>query len=173
MPQPAIVVGVTPWQPDAVVHEAVKFAAKLHCRVVCVSVDLSRYVTETRADGSIIAASIDSDAGGVIVEEFDPGLADRIRQLAATADVECEFVASAGNPGRVLTKVANEHDAVMIVVGTRSATFGGTVREFFSGSVAVNLAHRQHRPVLVVPLDPASGDGALPWDGPRPVDERS
>ena len=173
MTHPAIVVGVTPWQPDSVVHEALKFAAKLHCVVVCVSVDLSRYVTDTRADGSIIAAPIDSDAGGVIVEEFDPGLATRIRQFAATAEVECEFIASAGDPGRVLTRVAKEHDALMIVVGTRSATFGGTVREFFSGSVAVNLAHRQHRPVLVVPVDPVSGDGALPWDGPRPVGERA
>lgn len=162
---PTIVVGVTAWQPDAVVDQALKFAVRLHGRVLFVSVDLSRYVTETRADGSVVAASIDPDVGDVIVEEFEPGLAERLRGLAMTAGVECDFLASPGNADRVLAEAANERDAVMIVVGTRNATFGGTLREFFSGSVAANLAHRQHRPVLVVPVDPVSGDAALPWDG--------
>ena len=36
------------------------------------------------------------------------------------------------------------------------------MREFFTGSVAARLAHRQSRPVLVVPLeDPAADDEDL------------
>lgn len=166
MSEPVIIVGVTPWQPDSVVVEAIELAARLHGRILCVSVDLSRYVVETRPDGSVVAESVDPDIGDVVVEEFDSALADRIRNLNNGARVRCDFLASAGNPGRVLADVANEHDALMIVVGTRNATFGGSVREFFSGSVAASLAHRQHRPVVVIPVNPVSAvDDALPWDG--------
>jgi hypothetical protein len=37
------------------------------------------------------------------------------------------------------------------------------MREFFTGSVAVQLAHHQHRPVLMIPLDPTGPDAPLPW----------
>ena len=43
-------------------------------------------------------------------------------------------------------------DAQLIVVGTRKRGIGESIREFFTGSVAARLAHRQHRSVLVVPL---------------------
>ena len=39
-----------------------------------------------------------------------------------------------------------------------------SMREFFRSSVAVHLAHRQHRPVLVVPLSPVDDGRALPWE---------
>jgi hypothetical protein len=38
------------------------------------------------------------------------------------------------------------------------------VREFFAGSVALHLSHRQARPVVVVPLAPVSRAQALPWE---------
>ncbi|MGV8885026.1 MAG: universal stress protein [Microbacteriaceae bacterium] len=160
-----IVIGITASQPEAVVREALRLAQLLRCRLLCVGVDESRYVTDTQSDGSIVAMSINSDNGDIVIEEFDPQLSARIRTLAATSHVECEFFATAGNPSRVLAAVANDRDALMIVVGTRGASFGGTLREFFSGSVAANLAHRQHRPVLVVPLAPVALGEQLPWDG--------
>jgi nucleotide-binding universal stress UspA family protein len=115
-------------------------------------VDESRRVIESRTDGSVLAESIDPDAGDVIVEKFDETMADRISAMSQIAGVECDFLASAGSPALALAQAAEESDAIMTVVRTRDATFRGTLREFFSGSVAVNLAHRQHRPVLVVRL---------------------
>jgi nucleotide-binding universal stress UspA family protein len=53
---------------------------------------------------------------------------------------------------------------MMIVVGTREPGFRGTVHEFINGSVAAQLAHRQHRPVVVIPLNPVTDDDELPWN---------
>ena len=36
--------------------------------------------------------------------------------------------------------------------GRRKRGIGESIREFFTGSVAARLAHRQHRSILVVPL---------------------
>jgi hypothetical protein len=38
------------------------------------------------------------------------------------------------------------------------------MQEFFGGSVAVHLAHRQHRPVVVIPLAPVAFRDELPWE---------
>jgi len=70
----------------------------------------------------------------------------------------------AGDPGRALGRLAEAVNARYIVVGTREASVRETLREFFQGSVASHLAHRQHRPVLVVPLNPVAGDQTLPWE---------
>jgi nucleotide-binding universal stress UspA family protein len=40
----------------------------------------------------------------------------------------------------------------MIIVGSRRGGLRSTMHEFFGGSVAAHLAHRQPRPVVVVPL---------------------
>jgi nucleotide-binding universal stress UspA family protein len=52
----------------------------------------------------------------------------------------------------------------LIVVGTRHPGVRAGAREFFGGSVAVHLAHRQHRPVLVIPLAPTPHGTKLPWE---------
>jgi len=48
--------------------------------------------------------------------------------------------------------LAEQVDARLLVVGTRKRGFGESIREFFTGSVAARLAHRQTRPILVVPI---------------------
>ena len=53
-------------------------------------------------------------------------------------------------------------DAELIVVGSRSGV-RASMREYFGGSVAVHLAHRQHRPVVIVPLA-ARAESPLPWE---------
>jgi nucleotide-binding universal stress UspA family protein len=40
----------------------------------------------------------------------------------------------------------------MIIVGSRRGGLRSTMHDFFGGSVAAHLAHRQPRPVVVVPL---------------------
>lgn len=166
MTAPTILVGVAAWQPDSVALTAIDLAARLGASILFVTVDMSRQLVDTEPDGSILAESFDSDSGDVIIEHFDARLEKHLHELAARRDVPCRFLASAGNPADVLGHAANDVDALMIVVGTRKAKLSATVREFFSGSVAVSLAHRQHRAVLVVPVEPVTGDTHLPWDGP-------
>jgi nucleotide-binding universal stress UspA family protein len=64
-----------------------------------------------------------------------------------------------GDPALALKHLAETVDARLLVVGTRKRGLGESIREFFTGSVAARLAHRQHRPILVVPLgDPVPDD---------------
>jgi nucleotide-binding universal stress UspA family protein len=159
-----LVVGVMPRQSDRVVQEAMQFARMLSASLVLASVDTTRYTTGHNADGSVAALSIDPDAAEVITEEFDPELAERLRAAVGPSGVPFEFRALAGDPAHELARLAHELDAVAIVVGTRKPGLRTTAHEFFNGSVAVHLAHRQHHPVIVVPIDPVAHDARLPWE---------
>jgi nucleotide-binding universal stress UspA family protein len=70
-----------------------------------------------------------------------------------------------GDPALALIQLADELDASLLVVGTRKRGLGESLREFLTGSVAARLSHRQHRPVLVVPLgEPLAPDEELVWE---------
>ena len=88
--------------------------------------------------------------------------------MAGDAGVPVEFRELAGGIGHAMARLAEVLDAEMIVVGSRR---GGGMRtsmhEFFGGSVAVHLAHRQPRPLVVIPLSPKP-QGRLPWDQHHP-----
>lgn len=149
-----VVVGVVHGQPSVVAAEAAVFAQRFGAHLVCATVDTARYPVDTREDGSVLAAAIDPDVVDDVVEVFDPGL---LASLAAVLDplpVTWSVRALAGGAARELARLADELDAAMIVVGTREAGLKGSLRELVNGSVAAQLAHRQHRPVVVVPLNP-------------------
>lgn len=60
--------------------------------------------------------------------------------------------------GEVVTEIcraADEHDAAVIVVGSRDK---GLLGRLLEPSVADGVVHRAHRPVLVVSGDPRGGD---------------
>ena len=174
--QPTLVVGVVAGQPDSVAAQAAALAARLGARLVCATVDPGRYLVEERPDGGIRSAPLDPDlvepeprrdeagADSDPVDRMDPKLEARLHALLDPTGVRWETRALAGDPARALARLAETLDAMMIVVGTRRAGLGGTLREAFGGSVAVHLAHRQHRPVVVVPLSPVGLDAALPWE---------
>lgn len=164
MSQPSIIVGIGRYQSDSVVTQALLFAANFHARLICVSVDVTRYVVGRSDDGTVRASPYDADSSGPIDEVIAPDVVERIRTRALAANVECEFLATAGDPTVELSKAADAASALMIVIGTRKTGFGGTVHQFFAGSVAASLAHRQHRPVVVIPLDPVGMAEPLPWD---------
>lgn len=162
-----VVVGVTSSQPRTVVEQALVFARRFGASLVCVQVDPARFVVDSGPDGVVVAAPFDPDGGDVIDEEFDPDVVAWAAPLAERAGVSCRFVATAGDPARMLAQVSDEVGAILIVVGTRRPTLGATVRQFFAGSVSAGLTHRQRRPVVVVPLDPVSPETTLPWDTER------
>lgn len=163
----SIVVGVVPGQPSTVVATAAAFAERFDADLVCASVDASRYTVVREPDGEIVAMPIDSDLADEAREEFDPGLRAAVAEVLDRRPVRWSVRALAGGPAQELAGLAEELDAAMIVVGTREPGLRGSLREFFSGSVAVQLAHRQHRPVVVVPLSPVGADGELPWQDRR------
>ncbi len=160
-----VVVGVIPGGPPAVVAAAARFAAAFDAELVCAVVDPSRYALPGDAGGAAQATSIDPDLADDAALEFDPDVETAIAEALAGTGVRWSTRVLAGGPSAELTRLADELDAAMIVVGTRQAGFRGTMHEFFSGSVAVQLAHHQHRPVVVVPLHPVGMDAPPPWQG--------
>ncbi|HEV7624247.1 MAG TPA: universal stress protein [Amnibacterium sp.] len=167
--EPVIVVGVLPDQPLWVVQVAGEFARTFHARLVCVTVDATRYVLQDLPDGTLISAPIDPETGG---DEpvFPPERLDEIEGLLAPMNVRWSMRELVGEAATSLMSVADEENALMIVVGTRQNGFTGAVRRFFGGSVAVRLSHRQYRPVVVVPIAPAEDDRRMPWDADDVVD---
>lgn len=159
-----VVVGVVPGQPPAVVVTAAIFARHFRAHLVCAWVDAARYTLDTLQDGTVVSMNIDPELADESVESVDPALRASISEALHDRDVPWSVRALAGGPAQELSRLADELDAAMIVVGTREPGVRGTLHEFFGGSVAAQLAHRQHRPVLVVPLDPVGLDGRLPWD---------
>jgi nucleotide-binding universal stress UspA family protein len=167
---PTVLVGVVPGQPTAVVAAAARFAERFGAELVCASVDVGRYTVDHQPDGTVVSNSIDADLVDDIVEQFDPALRATLAEVLDNRSVpdnhhpvRWSVRALAGGAAQELAGLADELDAAMIVVGTRKAGMRGSLHEFFNGSVAVQLAHRQHRPVVVVPLDPVGPESVLPW----------
>ncbi|WP_104164103.1 universal stress protein [Cryobacterium sp. N22] len=161
---PPVVVGVTTGQPDAVVLAASEFAAQFGAELICASVDPSRYMLEELPDGSMTSASFDPDSFEQAAADFDAGLRAQIERVLAGRRVVWSTRALAGEPARALGHLAGTVRAMMIVVGSREPTVRHTLRSFFTGSVAVRLAHGQQRPVIIIPLNPIPFGTELPWD---------
>jgi nucleotide-binding universal stress UspA family protein len=159
-----VVVGVLSGQPDAVVLEAAVFASHFSAELVCASVDTSRYMVSEHANGSMTSLPFDPDLPELAEQGFDPRLKDHLAKVLDGRGVTWSTRALAGDPARALGHLADTLGAAMIVVGTRESGLRGSLHEFFNGSVALHLSHRQHRPVVVVPLAPVPFEDALPWE---------
>jgi nucleotide-binding universal stress UspA family protein len=147
-----IVVGVTPQQPVAVLREAVRLARQFKAVLVCANVEAGSYVVAEHPDGSVESRPIDPDQPDWNTAVFNGGLAHRIREVADKEGVRVEFRELAGDIAHALGRLAEVLDAEMIIVGSRRGGLRSTMHDFFGGSVAAHLAHRQPRPVVVVPL---------------------
>ena len=147
-----VVVGVTPQQPVAVLREAVRLARQFKAVLVCANVEAGSYVVAEHPDGSVESRPIDPDQPDWNAAVFNGGLAHRIREVADQEGVRVEFRELAGDIAHALGRLAEVLDAEMIIVGSRRGGLRSTMHDFFGGSVAAHLAHRQPRPVVVVPL---------------------
>ena len=159
-----VIVGVVPGQPAHVVQQAAVFASRFGTELVCAYVNPARYPVEEAVDGSVESASFDPDFADDHEAVFDASLADALREHLATAAVPWRTLALAGDVAGALGHLGETLDAAMIVVGAHDHSFGGGLREFFNRSVGAQLAHRQPRPVVVVPASQreASQHGASP-----------
>jgi len=159
-----IVVGIVPGQPAAVVATAASFAERFDAELVCAYVDTVRYGIGADLDGAVVALPIEADLAAEVVEMVDSELRAAVAAALEGRSVRWSIRALAGAPALELGRLAEEVDATMIVVGTREPGIRGSLHEFFNGSVAAQLTHRQRRPVLVVPLRPVGEEGELPWE---------
>jgi len=135
-----VVVGIEPGQTSSVLTTVASTAADLNAKVIVVFADSGRFVTERLPEGNILGAS---------EAPFPTELADLVAQTLDGVDYELHNIA--GDPAKVLSAVAEEVDARMIVIGTRRPGIRNKLAQFIEGSIAVALAQKQTRPVLVVP----------------------
>lgn len=149
--QKAVIVGMQPGQAEHVLQEAARYATLLSAPLVVAHVDVTRFVTYEDPDGYVHSAPIDLnlEAGVAEFEEVEAAAG----QILADSGLVWTARQLVGDPAIAMKQLANKLDAQLIVVGTRKRGLGESIREFFTGSVAARLAHRQHRSVLVVPLE--------------------
>lgn len=145
----AVIAGVTPGQNPRVVREAARYADLLDAPLVVVYVDVTRFVTYEDPDGLIHTAPIDIniDAGA---QEFALVESETAQHLAGSGAV-WQARQLVGDPALAIKHFSARVQAQLIVVGTRKRGLGESIREFFTGSVAARLSHRQGLPLLVVP----------------------
>ncbi|MEI3848987.1 MULTISPECIES: universal stress protein [unclassified Microbacterium] len=157
----AVIAGVIPDQSPRVLKEAARYAKLLRAPLAVVHVDVTRFVTYEDPDGYVHSAPIDMNITG---GEGDlTSVQDAAAAVLADSGVDWTVRQLVGDPAMALKHLADEIDARLLVVGTRKRGFGESVREFFTGSVGARLAHRQHRPILVVPLGEPVPDDEEIW----------
>lgn len=160
VPHHAVIAGVVPDQSSRVLREAARYA-KLHgAPLIVAHVDVTRFVTYEDPDGYVHSAPIDLDISS---GEAQLSLVQEAAERTLTGSgVDWSVRQLVGDPALAIKHLAEQSDAKLIVIGTRKRGIGESIREFFTGSVAARLAHRQPRPILVVPLgEPASDEEPL------------
>jgi nucleotide-binding universal stress UspA family protein len=75
-----------------------------------------------------------------------------VEHLLADAPLQWSHEARRGEPAAVLTRAADEYDALMIVVGSRGEGLRRALARLADPSVSHGVIGHQRHPVLVVPL---------------------
>ena len=159
-----ILVGVTYGQPDVVLRHAARFARTFDAALVCAHVDPGRYVVEELPDGTVASLPLDPDLPELKDTDFDQGLVAQVRAAVADDSIELSFRELAGDVAYALTRLADILDVEMIIVGSRRGGVRAGLKQFLTGSVAAHLAHRQPRPVVIIPVAPVAEGKPLPWE---------
>ena len=69
------------------------------------------------------------------------------RAYLTTEGLEAQYVEAVGHPGEAIVTAAEDHNADLIVVGTREPGF---VQRVLGASVSNSVSHRAHCDVLIV-----------------------
>ncbi|WP_291377768.1 universal stress protein [Demequina sp.] len=147
-----LVFGVLPTQDPDVVRSAAALADSLSASLVCVWADPRNIIVNVHPDGSIATIPMDPDAvDDADVPTDEEQLFARLEEALVGVPTPWRFHYASGAPARALHESAEDLDAVAIAIGTRQAGFGHWAIEKIDGSVAVRLAHHQHRPVVLIP----------------------
>lgn len=83
-----------------------------------------------------------------------------VEGLLAGAGLPWTYEERNGDPATELAQAAAEHDALLIVVGTRGEGFRRALARLLDPSVSHGVIQRQRRPVLLVPVPDGTGPAA-------------
>ncbi|WP_313812236.1 universal stress protein [Glutamicibacter sp.] len=150
-PSAPIIVGVYPGQDQRVLEQAARLAEQMGAALICVWVDPTRYTVDRLADGTVVSSPIDPDSTGHSAQVMPPELFGRFETLLNSYNISWEVRARAGNASFELGLLADDLDARLIVLGSRERSLRTSLHELLNGSVAVRLAQKQLRPILIVP----------------------
>lgn len=75
----------------------------------------------------------------------------RVEHALAEAPGSWTYHAGRGDPAEMVIAVAEETDALMIILGSRGEGLAAAFERLLSGSVSRAVLRGQHRPVLIVP----------------------
>lgn len=93
----------------------------------------------------------------------EAAIAREVEQWMTGSEVPWHLRYLAGRADRALTHLARAVDAAAFVVGTHVGRHR-RMSEFLTGTLALQLSHRQHRPVLVVPTQVVDWQARAPWE---------
>lgn len=159
-----LVVGIVPDQSPLVALTAVSLARATGAPALYFAhVDTSRYADVEHPDGTVTHLSIDPDLDDEDWPEREAALVEQVEQWMASEDLPWHFRYLAGRPDRALTHLARAVDASAFVVGSHVRRHH-RLTDFVNGSVSMQLSHRQHRPVVVVPVNVVDWEGRAPWE---------
>lgn len=159
-----LVVAVLPDQPAIVALTAVNLARATGAPALYFAhVDQSRYPDEEFPDGTVRHLSIDPDLDDDSWRERQTELTALVSDWMQGQEIPWHFRYLAGRVDRALTHLARAVDAAAFVVGAHVRRHH-RLADYINGSTAMHLSHRQHRPVLVVPLEVVDWDGRAPWE---------
>ncbi len=159
-----VVVGVVPGQPPLVALTATSLARATGAPTVYFAyVDPARFTEQENPDGTVLHQAVDPDLADDGWLATEQALRAQVGAAMADTDQPWQLRYLAGRADRALTHLARAVDAASFVVGTHLGRHH-RIGDFLNRSVAVQLAHRQHRPVLVVPLEVVDWHDRAPWE---------
>ncbi|MET3950023.1 universal stress protein [Arthrobacter sp. UYEF36] len=149
-PSGPVVLGVG-WEPsESLIRSGASLAAQLDAHLICAYVDPASYLTEWEPAASRTSASLDP---AVNSETDFPSSHVRgvLQDVLGPPGEEWSFRVLNGAVAQALGRLAASTDASLLIVGGQRPGGLAAVERMLEGSVGVNLAGLQRRPVLVIP----------------------
>jgi nucleotide-binding universal stress UspA family protein len=144
---------------DRALTRTAEIAEALHARVVVLAVAQSASIPVAEpflesAGPSLMPAGpiplpVPVEPPPPPAEPEDPTvrMLERARAILLPRDIEVEYVSRVGDPAESLLEGADEHDADLIVVGSREHGF---LERLLGGGIDEKVARQAHRDVLLV-----------------------
>ena len=149
-PDGPIILGVDWNFSEHLIRTAEALAATLNAHLICAFVDPASYLIEWEPVNQRVALSLDPSINEEA--EFPSGeLQAKLEAILGKPGDRWSFRVLNGDVPKALNRLAeNTHAALLVVGAGRKGTLAWLDRTL-EGPVAEALAHRQQRPVLVVP----------------------
>ena len=135
-------------------HSALRFAVEFALRI-----NASLHVVHSVDPNDL---PVDPDSPDY-EQDFADGLeAERVEacRMLSPLPGNWSYDCTADDPMRLLTSIAEHHNALMIIIGTPRRGFMSMIERMSGESVSAHLIHRSHRPLLMIPVDAQFGGWA-------------